>query len=84
MVAVYTWVWKHTPLFEPFVYFVLALVMLPFARKHRDVLALILSGIAIELTLFFLASSPDYRYSHWMVLTTLLAAITLISRRRSI
>lgn len=78
----FTWLWQHTPLFEPFVYFVLALVLLPVAaRRHRDVTALLLSGIAIELTLFFLASSPDYRYSHWMVLCTILAAITLVARR---
>lgn len=81
--AVYTWLWQHTPLFEPFVYFALCLVLLPFARKHRDVLALLLSGIGIELTLFFLASSPDYRYSHWMVLTALIAWITLITRRNT-
>jgi hypothetical protein len=77
----FTWLWQHTPLFEPFVYFVISLVLLVFARNHRDVLALLLSGIAIELTLFFLASSPDYRYSHWMVLCTVLATITLVARR---
>lgn len=77
----FTWLWQHTPLFEPFVYFALSLLLLPFAIRHRDVLALLLSGIAMELTLFFLASSPDYRYSHWMVLTALLSAITLVARR---
>jgi hypothetical protein len=81
--AVYTWIWEHTPLFEPWVYFALCLILLPFARKHRDVLALLLSGVAIELTLFFLASSPDYRYSHWMVLTAILSWITLIARRNA-
>lgn len=80
--AVYTWIWDHTPLYEPIVYFALCLILLWFARKHRDVVALLLSGIAIELTLFFLASSPDYRYSHWMVLTAILSTITLIARRR--
>ncbi|MDQ3336687.1 MAG: hypothetical protein M4D80_16080 [Myxococcota bacterium] len=79
--AVFTWLSLNTPLFEPFVYFIASLLLLIFARKHRDVLALLLSGIAIELTLFFLASSPDYRYSHWMVLCTLLATITLVARR---
>ena len=78
---VFTWIWKHTPLFEPFVYFVAAFLLLPFALRHRDVLALLLSGIAIEATLFFLASSPDYRYSHWMVLCTILGTIGLVVRR---
>jgi hypothetical protein len=81
-IAVYEWVWQHTPLFEPIVYFALSLILLVLARRHRDVLALLLSGIAIELTLFFLASSPDYRYSHWMVLCTIFATITLVVRRR--
>jgi len=79
--AVFAWLWRHTPLFEPFVYFAVCLILLPFARRHRDVLALLLSGIGMELTLFFLASSPDYRYSHWMVLCALLATITLVARR---
>ena len=81
LTAAYAWVWRHTPLFEPFVYFVLAIVLLPFARKHRDVLALLVSGLAMELTLFFLAATPDYRYSHWMVLCTMLSAIALVARR---
>jgi hypothetical protein len=79
--AAFRWIWQHTPLFEPFVYFIVSLLLLIFAHKHRDVLALLLSGIAIELTLFFLASSPDYRYSHWMVLCTMFATITLVARR---
>jgi hypothetical protein len=79
--AVFTWLWKHTPLFEPFVYFVTALLLLPFALRHRDVLALLLSGLAIEATLFFLASSPDYRYSHWMVISKLIALVLVITDR---
>jgi len=75
------YVWHHSSLFEPSLYLLVALLLIPLARKHRDVIALLGSGIAIELTLFFLASSPDYRYSHWMVLCTCIAIVTLVVRR---
>jgi hypothetical protein len=81
LTAAFTWLWHATPLFEPWLYFVLALVVLPLARKHRDVLTLLLSGIGIELTLFFLAASPDYRYSHWLVTTVTISVIVLVARR---
>ncbi len=73
--------WEHTPLFVPWLYLVLALVWLPLTRKARDVLAVLLSGLALEGSLLVLAPSPDYRYSHWMVACTTLAILELISRR---
>jgi hypothetical protein len=79
--SAFTWLWHATPLFEPWMYLALALLLLPFARKHRDVLALLLSGIGIELTLFFLASSPDYRYSHWLVTCVTISVIVIVARR---
>ncbi len=72
---------KRTPLFRPWIYLVLALVFLPLGRRHRDVFALLLSGILLELSLFPLAGTPDFRYSHWLVLCTTLAAIMLVARR---
>ncbi len=78
--AVVTWIWRHTPLFTPWVYLVIALLLLPLARQ-RDVLALLLSGLGMEGTLLLLAPSHDYRYSHWMIITTLLAVILLVARR---
>jgi hypothetical protein len=76
-----TWVWQKTPLFLPWIYAVVALLLLPIARRHRDILALLLSGLALDLSLLPLAPSPDYRYSHWMVLTVCIAAIVLTARR---
>ncbi|HEX4454610.1 MAG TPA: hypothetical protein VH143_27305 [Kofleriaceae bacterium] len=72
---------KRTPLFRPYIYFVLALLLLPFARKHRDIAALLLSGIVMELSLLPLAVTPDYRYSHWLVITTCIAVCMLVARR---
>jgi hypothetical protein len=78
----YFWISKKTPLLVPWVYLVIALVLLPMARRQRDVLALLLSGLVMESSLLFLAHSTDYRYSHWMVIATILAAIFLGVRRR--
>jgi hypothetical protein len=75
------WVAKHTRLFRPHVYLLLALLLLPFAIRQRDVLALLLSGILMELSLLPLVQTPDYRYSHWLVTVTLLSLIILVARR---
>lgn len=74
-------VWKYTPLFVPYIYFIVALLLLPLALRHRDVLAILLSGITMEGTLVPLAHSNDYRYSHWMILCSILGAIILLARR---
>jgi hypothetical protein len=75
------WTAKHTPLFLPHLYLWLALLLLPFAQRHRDILALLLSGIAMELTLIPLGWTPDFRFSHWLVVCTCLSIVMLISRR---
>jgi hypothetical protein len=72
---------KATPLFRPWIYLLISLILLPLCRRHRDVFALLVSGIVFELTLFPLAPTPDYRYSHWMVVCTYLAIIMLTARR---
>ena len=75
------WFAKKTPLFRPWIYLVLSLVLLAFCRRHRDIFALLLSGLGLEATLFLLAPTPDYRYSHWMVISTCIAIIMLVARR---
>jgi hypothetical protein len=75
-----TWL-SHTWLFRPYIYFFLSLILLVLARKNALAAALLLSGLGIELSMFFLAHSPDYRYSHWMICTTVLAAILLFVER---
>lgn len=72
---------RTTPLFRPWMYLVIALLLLPLALRHRDVLALLLSGIGLEASLFVLAPTPDYRYSHWLVLCTCVAVVMLTARR---
>ena len=76
------WIAINTPLFRPYLYFALALVLLPLVRRHRDLLALVASGVVYELTLVPFAPSPEYRYSHWMIVCTIIAIVILIRRSR--
>ena len=77
------WWWRKTPLFRQWLYLLLALVLLPLCRRHRDIAAVLASGLLVEASLFFLSPSPDYRYSHWTIVATCLATIMLVSRRRA-
>jgi hypothetical protein len=72
---------RKTFLFRPWMYLVLSLVLLAFAWRHRDILALLLSGIVMEGSLLALAITPDFRYSHWMVACTCIAVVMLVARR---
>jgi hypothetical protein len=47
------------------------------------VAALLASGLVVEASLVMLAPSPDYRYSHWTVVVTIVAAIMSWSRHRA-
>lgn len=75
------WSVKWIPIYRPWMYVVLALALLWFARRHRDVFVLLLSGLSIEGTYVILAPSADYRYSHWLVIGVVLTVITLVARR---
>lgn len=81
LTRMYEFIVRHTPFFTVWMYIALSLLLLPIAFRQRDTLALILSGIGIESSLFVLAPSPDYRYSHWMVTCTIVAAIIVGVRR---
>jgi hypothetical protein len=64
-----------SPVYFIFIYFALAFALLPIARRHAEELALLLSAIGYELAWFFLAVTTDVRYSQWMELATLTAAV---------
>jgi hypothetical protein len=72
---------SHTWLFRPWIYLALTLVLLGFALRNQLALALLLSGLGMELSLFFLAHSPDYRYSQWTICTTVLAGVLVFVQR---
>lgn len=75
------WLTRHTGLFTPWAYAAAALILLGFARRDRLAAALLLSGLGMELTLLPLVHARDYRYSHWMIVTTIAAALVLTIRR---
>lgn len=81
--AAASWLARYTPLYWPWLYLLGGLVVLRRGRHHRDVVALVLAGFALEASLFVLAPSPDYRYSHWMITCVVLAAVMLIARNYS-
>jgi hypothetical protein len=81
LIKVYVFIVRHTPVFSVWMYLVISFLLLPLALRHRDVLALLLSGLGLEATLFLVAPSPDYRYSHWLVICTIISAIVLGVRR---
>lgn len=70
-----------TLLFRAWVYFLLALVFVPLAWRDRELLALYASGLCYELSLFPFAPSPDVRYSHWLMTTTVIATVMLVHKR---
>ncbi len=71
----------RTPLFRGWFYLVIAVLLLVLTRRHRDVFALLMSGILLELSLMPLAGSADFRYSHWLALCTIVAGVVLVARR---
>jgi hypothetical protein len=77
------WISVKTFLFRAWVYFVLALAFIPLAWRHRELIALYVSGLLYELSLFPFAPSPDVRYSHWLMTTTVIATVMLVYRRMS-
>jgi hypothetical protein len=79
------WVAKKTPVFRPWIYVFVSLILIPLCIRARyiDALALLLSGLGLEASLFPLAPTPDYRYSHWLVVCTLLAIVMITARRAS-
>jgi hypothetical protein len=71
----------YVPVFAPWLYLALAVVLLPIARRHRDVLAILASGIVLEATLFVTATALDYHQSLWLIACTCLAVAMLVARR---
>ena len=71
----------ETPLFEPYVYALIALVLLACFARERLTIALLASGLLYELGYFPATSTPDVRYSHWMIVCTCLAGVLVFVQR---
>jgi hypothetical protein len=72
---------KQTGLFHAWPYMLLSLALLAFCRGRRLTFAVLTSGLVMELSLLPLAVTPDYRYSHWLVVCTCVGAVMLIAQR---
>jgi len=68
-----------TPLYYTFLYFGLCILLLPFMRSRLEI-SMLLSALGYELQWFFLAATADARYSQWMVICTLAAAVVIGAR----
>ncbi|HEX4456309.1 MAG TPA: hypothetical protein VH143_35855 [Kofleriaceae bacterium] len=70
-----------TPLFSGWVYFIVGIVLIPLCRRDRVAGVLVASALLYELGLFWVTPALDYRYVHWMVVATIIAAIRLFVLR---
>jgi hypothetical protein len=84
LVAPVRWI-SRTVIHRPYVYALLALVLLPLAllRRRPDAAALLASGLAYETALLFVTVRVSGTESHLLVVTTLLAAILIGTRRQT-
>jgi hypothetical protein len=71
-----------TPVYWAWVYFLAGIGLVWFLRRDKNGLAVVLSGVLCEAFLFIVAPAIDYRYSHWMVTCTIVAAVYYIAARR--
>jgi hypothetical protein len=79
----FKWLHEHTSLFAPYIYALLALILLAVCARDRVTIAFFTSGLLYELSFFPVGANPDYRYSHWMITSCCIAiAILFIHRRR--
>jgi hypothetical protein len=75
------WLADNTPLFRPWVYAVASLLLFILFVRDRLTAGLLVSGYLYELSFFPVGADPDYRYSHWMVATIVLATVILVAQR---
>lgn len=68
-------------IFRPWIYGVLALCLLPLCRGQRLAFCVVLSGVLCQLGLLIAAPSADFRYSHWMIVCTVLGAMMIFAAR---
>ena len=72
----------NTPVFYAWFYFLVGVALIWPLRRDKLGLSVVLSGVLCEAFLFIVAPAIDYRYSHWMVTCTIVAAVYYIAARR--
>lgn len=72
----------NTPVYWAWVYFLAGIALVWLCRRDRLGLAVVSSGVLCEAFLFLVAPAIDFRYSHWMITCTIVAAVYYIAARR--
>jgi len=67
--------------FSGWLYMLLGFALLPLCRRQRIAFVILVSGLLYELGLFALAPAIDYRYSHWMIVCTIVGVVMLFAAR---
>jgi hypothetical protein len=75
------WLATETRLFRPYLFALLALLMIALVCRDRVTFAVLVSGLLYEASFAVAGATPDHRYSHWMITCTCLAAVMLFARR---
>ena len=75
------WLHEHTSLYAPYIYALIALLLLALCARDRVTIGLLTSGLLYELSFFPAGINADYRYSHWMITSTCIAVAMLFAQR---
>jgi hypothetical protein len=78
----FIWLHENTYLFAPYIYALVALLLLVLCARDRVTIGLITSGLLYELSFFPFGVNADYRYSHWMITSSCIATVLLFIQRR--
>jgi hypothetical protein len=72
----------QTPIYRPWIYLLMSLLVtvavLQLSEERFGVACIVASGLANEVGLFFLAPAPEYRYSHYMIYTSILSFLLFV------
>ncbi len=71
---------SRTPFYDPYIYVLIALALLPFCFRKRIARTLLLAGLIYEAAWFVLDPTADFRYSQWLILMTVVAATLRFAR----
>ncbi|MFN0249235.1 MAG: hypothetical protein ACKV2T_20290 [Kofleriaceae bacterium] len=71
----------RAPISRVILYMVLAVLLLPFCWRDREVFAWLVSAFANEAFLFVFSPTTDWRYSYWLILAVSLGVVLLVARR---
>ena len=66
---------RNTFLFNPLFYIILSLLIVPFVKRNSAAFYLLLSSLAFEAPLIFVAPANDYRYNIWMIFVSLISLV---------